>query len=137
MSGKADKKIKVKEELDHLVAATNYSLSGIDMASRETSVRHEIILGFLHFTAVVFMPFTFETKLVLTVVWFFVVVTELLNTAVESVVDIASPERRLLAKRAKDVASAAVFTALVCFGLSWAAALAHWAYVRFFAELMN
>lgn len=40
-----------------------------------------------------------------------VVATELLNSAIESVVDLVSPEDRPLAKRAKDIAAAAVLVA--------------------------
>ncbi len=40
-----------------------------------------------------------------------VVVAELLNSAIESVVDLVSPEDHPLAKRAKDVAAAAVLVA--------------------------
>jgi diacylglycerol kinase (ATP) len=40
-------------------------------------------------------------------------VAELLNTAIEAVVDLASPEHHELARRAKDVASAAVLMAAV------------------------
>ncbi len=112
-----------KSGIEHLVAATNYSLSGVEMASHETAIRHEIILGVFHFIAVLAIPLSVEIRLILSVSWFLVVVTELMNTAVEAVVDIASPERRPLAKRSKDVASAAVFTALVCFGTSWGYAL--------------
>ncbi len=42
-----------------------------------------------------------------------VVVAELLNSALESVVDLVSPDDHPLAKRAKDVAAAAVLVAAV------------------------
>lgn len=41
----------------------------------------------------------------------FVLAAELLNTALEAVVDLASPEQHPLAKRAKDIAAAAVLVA--------------------------
>ncbi len=128
-TGKPDK----KKGLDHMIAATGYSLSGVGMASHETAIRHEIVLGVIHFIVLLVMPFSIETKLILTCTWFLVVVVEMMNTAVEAVVDIASPERQPLAKRAKDVASAAVFTTLVCLGVCWGLAVLHWAYVRWFA----
>lgn len=43
----------------------------------------------------------------------FVIAVELLNTAVEAVVDLVSPEHHPLAKRAKDVAAAAVLIAAI------------------------
>jgi diacylglycerol kinase (ATP) len=47
----------------------------------------------------------------------FVWVTEALNTAIEDVVDLASPERHPLAGRAKDVAAAAVLVSAVAAGI--------------------
>ena len=41
------------------------------------------------------------------------VAAELANTAIEAVVDLASPQRHPLAQRAKDVAAAAVFVSIV------------------------
>lgn len=113
-----------KKGLAHLAASTTYSLSGIGIASKETAIRHEMILGAIHFLAVILLDLTLPFRLLLIAVWFVVVITELLNTAIEAVVDLASPERHRLAKRAKDVASAAVFAALVLFGVGWVFALA-------------
>jgi len=49
---------------------------------------------------------------------------ELLNSAIEAVVDKVSPEFHELAGRAKDMGSAAVFLLLVMTGLSWVLILA-------------
>jgi diacylglycerol kinase (ATP) len=54
-----------------------------------------------------------------------VLLTEILNSAIEAVVDRASPERHPLAGRAKDMGSAAVMIALVICTLSWGLALWH------------
>ncbi len=53
----------------------------------------------------------------------FVLVVELLNSAIESVVDRISDEHHELAGRAKDMGSAAVFFALVITAVTWAAVL--------------
>ena len=50
-------------------------------------------------------------------------VVELLNSAIEAVVDRVSPELHPLSKRAKDLGSAAVMLTLVACGLLWASAL--------------
>lgn len=44
----------------------------------------------------------------------FVFVTEMINTAVETVVDLCSPEYHALAKKAKDIAAGAVLISAVC-----------------------
>ncbi|MCG6506940.1 diacylglycerol kinase, partial [Vibrio parahaemolyticus] len=52
-----------------------------------------------------------------------VMVVELLNSAVEAVVDRIGPEHHELAGRAKDMGSAAVFIAMVISGYIWVEAL--------------
>jgi diacylglycerol kinase (ATP) len=52
-----------------------------------------------------------------------VMVVELLNTAVESVVDRVGPEWHSLSKRAKDIGSAAVLLSLLLCAAIWGAAL--------------
>ena len=55
--------------------------------------------------------------------WLFLLVTELLNTAIEAIVDLASPGYHVLAKRSKDLASAAVCLAIVVNAIAWLAAV--------------
>jgi diacylglycerol kinase (ATP) len=58
----------------------------------------------------------------------FVMVTELLNTAVESAIDRIGPQWHDLSKRAKDMGSAAVLLSLIlCVGV-WVAAI--WQYIH-------
>ncbi len=54
-----------------------------------------------------------------------VLVVELLNSGIEAVVDRISYDHHDLSKRAKDIASAAVFLALLICGGIWSAALWH------------
>lgn len=107
----------------HLLASTKYSLSGLRVAVRETAVRHELYLGAAHFAAVFLLGVQWIPALVLSAIWVGIVVVELLNTAVEAVVDLVSPDYHELAGRAKDLGSAAVFLMLVLFFAAWALAL--------------
>jgi diacylglycerol kinase (ATP) len=50
---------------------------------------------------------------------FLLLIVELLNSAIETVVDRIGTERNELSGRAKDMGSAAVFLCLVLIGLSW------------------
>jgi len=52
-----------------------------------------------------------------------VLIVELLNSAIETVVDRVSPELHPLSKRAKDIGSAAVFMSLVNVAAVWALVL--------------
>ena len=53
-----------------------------------------------------------------------VIIVELLNTSVEAAIDRISFDHHSLSKRAKDIGSAAVFAALVLWGVVWALILA-------------
>jgi diacylglycerol kinase (ATP) len=46
-------------------------------------------------------------------------VTEMINAAIESVVDLVTSEKQPLAARAKDIGSAAVFSCIVLFIIAW------------------
>jgi diacylglycerol kinase (ATP) len=50
---------------------------------------------------------------------FLILITELLNTAVEHVVDRFGGERHPLSRKAKDAGSAAVLTSLICAAVIW------------------
>ena len=66
-----------------------------------------------------FLPLSYEWKGLLLFATLSVLVVELLNSAIETVVDLASPEFHDLAKRAKDLGSAAVMVSLILAGLLW------------------
>jgi diacylglycerol kinase (ATP) len=117
---------KGRTGLDRLVRASGYSMQGLASAYRgEQAFRQEVWL------AVVLLPLSFwlagswvEWALLAGSVMG-VMVVELLNTGIESVVDRVSYETHALSKRAKDIASAAVLlSVLTCAGI-WIAALWH------------
>ena len=54
-----------------------------------------------------------------------VLIVELLNTGIESVIDRIGPEWHALSKRAKDTGSAAVLLSLLLCAGTWAMALIH------------
>ncbi|MEO8777158.1 MAG: diacylglycerol kinase [Rhodanobacter sp.] len=58
-------------------------------------------------------------KFALILVPLLVISAELFNSAIEAVVDMVSPEYHVLAGRAKDMGSAAVFVLLVLVAVSW------------------
>lgn len=118
-----DFRLTRKTGLAHFCAAFRYSMAGLRLAVHETAVRHELCLGVVHFVALAFVDLGWLVGLVLSAFWAFVVVIELLNTAIEAVVDLASPRYHELAGRAKDLGSAAVLLALTIFFCSWATAI--------------
>lgn len=103
---------ETRKGLAHFRAAFGYSMQGLVAAIRhESAFRLELVLGVVHYVLVMLVPTSEPVRIALILSWPFLLVVELLNSSVENVVDLASPEWHELAKRAKDMASAAVFVA--------------------------
>lgn len=106
--------------LTHLVHSTRYSWKGLNAAFRnEAAFRQEVGI-----TAVM-LPFAWWigegplSWLLLVGSLFFVLIVELLNSAIENVVDRIGTEHHVLSGRAKDIGSAAVMLSLIMAGLTW------------------
>ena len=110
-------------ETPHLAAATSNSLRGIRDALRGTAFRQECAVGVAHYVALFLVPMRGEFRVALAMAWAAILAAELLNTAVEAVVDLASPEWHPLARKAKDAASASVFVLIALTLALWCAAL--------------
>ena len=87
--------------------------------SSERAFRQEVFLCFFLVPFAVLGGFSVFEKLFLISSLFLVLMVELLNSGIEAVVDKASPEIHPLAKRAKDVASAAVLVAIINAIIVW------------------
>lgn len=109
-----------------LLFALRYSLEGLRAGWREPAFRQELVLGAVLLPAAWQLGRTWAEMALLVGAVMAVWVVELLNTAVESVVDRIGPEWHALAKRAKDLGSAAVLLTLLFAGGVWAAALWTW-----------
>ncbi len=103
-----------------LAPAIKNSLAGLAAAYKhEIAFRQEVFL-FIVLTPVAIMISTSFIEFVLLIFSIiFIMVTELLNSAVEAVVDRVGLERHELSGRAKDIASAAVFVAILFFIMVW------------------
>ncbi len=104
----------------HLIDATGYSLKGLRIAFRhETAFRQELAL------CVVLMPLAWWIGsgpvewILLLGSCLLVLIVELINSAIESVVDRIGTEHHELSGKAKDIGSAAVMLALLAAGLAW------------------
>lgn len=105
-----------------IINATGYSMKGLKSAwINEAAFRQELMLILL------LMPLAFwigdslnQILLLITISWL-VVIVEILNSAIEAVVDRIGAEHHELSGRAKDLGSAAVFIALALNGLVWGA----------------
>jgi diacylglycerol kinase (ATP) len=100
--------------------AYKYGWQGLQAAwQHEAAFRTELIVSLLAVVAALLTPFTGGQRLLLLGCWVFVLIIELLNSAVEAVVDLASPNMHPLAGRAKDLASAAVLLAVLFTAVVW------------------
>ncbi len=117
-------KEKIKRDLeqagDRLWRATEYSLAGLRAAFRhEQAFRQEVYLLLIVVPLGLWLGDSPVEKVLLIGSWLIVMIVELLNSAVEAVVDRIGSEQHELSGRAKDIASAAVMVALTLAGLTW------------------
>ncbi|NMG36169.1 diacylglycerol kinase [Azoarcus sp. TTM-91] len=111
---------KGKTGIKRIWNAFHYSLAGLRAALRhEDAFRQECLLAAILIPLAFFMPTDGTGKALLIGSTLLMLIVELLNSAVEATVDRVSLERHQLAKRAKDIGSAAVLLALLNLTLVW------------------
>jgi diacylglycerol kinase (ATP) len=103
-----------------VVRAMQYSEKGIRSAWRdEAAFRQEVMLTILLAPLTLWLQLPKLDTVVLLALLAVVLVSELLNSGLEAVVDMGTAEVNVLAAKAKDCGSAAVFLALLIFGGAW------------------
>lgn len=109
-----------KADFARIIRAAGYSIKGLKAAYiHEAAFRQEI------WCSIILIPLAFWLgngvieKLLLVGSVFLVLIAELLNSAVESVVDRIGSDYHELSGRAKDIGSAAVFMAMVLLVITW------------------
>ncbi|MDP2879775.1 MAG: diacylglycerol kinase [Sulfuricella sp.] len=111
---------KGKTGLRRLWNAFHYSLAGFKAAyQNEDAFRQESLLAVALIPLALFLPTGAVGKALMIASVLLVLVVELLNSAVEATVDRISLEDHQLAKRAKDIGSAAVLLSLVNLAVVW------------------
>ena len=111
---------KGKTGLQRLWNALGYSLQGMASAFRhEDAFRQECLLAALLIPATFLIPVGGTQRALMIASVLLVLIVELLNSAVEAAVDRISLENHRLAKRAKDIGSAAVFLSLINVAAVW------------------
>jgi diacylglycerol kinase (ATP) len=104
----------------NLFKNTQYALEGLIHALKtESSFKLELIFGIFIFLTIYFIDVELVYKLVLTSTAFLVLIVELLNSAIENVVDLVTKEIHPLAKTAKDIGSTAVMFSIILHLLCW------------------
>ena len=110
--------------LQRILNATGYSLAGFKAAfQNEAAFRQIILINALLIPLSFFMPVSRVEQVLMIVVCLLAIIVELINSAIEAVVDRVSMEQHPLSKNAKDMGSAAQFVALAIITLTWGACL--------------
>jgi diacylglycerol kinase (ATP) len=111
---------KGKTGLRRLMNAFGYSMAGLKAAyQNEDAFRQEVLLAIILIPLALFIEHNAIGRALMIGSVLLVMVVELLNSAIEATVDRVSLERHDLAKRAKDIGSAAVFMSLLNLAIVW------------------
>jgi len=111
---------KGKTGLRRLINATRYSIDGLAAAFRHEDAFRMELIGFAVGTPVaLWLGRDGVERALLVGSLFLVLIVELLNSAIEAAVDRISLDEHQLAKRAKDIGSAAVMLSLIAAATVW------------------
>jgi len=115
---------KSKSGVKRILSAFSYSLDGFKTAWKlEQSFRQELVLVIFGVVVALILPVSVYQKLMLIVVLLLILIVELINSAIEAVVDRVSLERHSLSKNAKDFGSAAVLLTFTIAVATWVVVL--------------
>ena len=111
---------KGKQGLRRLINALGYSRDGLASAwKHEAAFREEVLLAVIAIPLGLWLGHGGVEKALLVGSIILILIVELLNSAIEAVVDRVSDEHHELSKRAKDIGSAAVLLALLFAATTW------------------
>ena len=106
--------------ITRIINATRYSLQGLRFAwKNESAFREEVVMGFFLVIAAFFLGDNNIEVALMIGTCFFVMIVEIINSAIEAVVDRAGTEHNALAGAAKDMGSAAVMLSIGLLIMTW------------------
>ena len=115
---------KGKTGVRRVLNALRYSMDGLRAAyTGEDAFRQEILLAAVLIPLALWLPVSGLGKALMIASVLLVLAVELINSAIEAVVDRISLDRHALSKRARDLGSAAVLLALINVGAVWGCVL--------------
>jgi diacylglycerol kinase (ATP) len=111
-----------KAGVGRIIKAAGYSINGIKACwQHEAAFRQEVALFVILFPASFFVAQSAVQWILLISPLLLVLMLEVINSAIESVVDRIGPEHHELSGRAKDMSSASVMFCLILMALTWGA----------------
>ena len=109
----------IRKPVRRLVRASRCSLAGLRCALREEAFRLELFVSAILAPLAFFMTSDGVERVLLIAAIGLVLITEVLNTAIERAVDRIGLENHKLSRDAKDLGSAAVFISILLAALIW------------------
>lgn len=104
----------------HLFKNTKYALSGLKhVLKTENSFRLELFFAIFIIFGILVIDASLTYKLILLVTGILVLIVELVNSAIENVVDLVTKQFAPLAKTAKDIGSTAVMFTIFLHVICW------------------
>jgi len=111
---------KGKTGFKRLINAFSYSIAGTMAAFKhEDAFRQEVVLTIVLTPVALYFGETAIDQALMISSLLFIIIVELLNSSIEATVDRISVKHHKLAKRAKDIGSAAVFFSLINAAVIW------------------
>jgi diacylglycerol kinase (ATP) len=106
--------------IGHIINAFRYTFDGLKSAwKNELAFRGEVVVAIIMIPLGIWLGQSAVEQALLIASILLILLTELVNSALEAVVDRIGPERHELSKRAKDMGSAAAFISMVTAALVW------------------
>ena len=97
-----------------------YAVEGfIDIVKNETSFKWQLLMLFTFGVIAWYLPISFAYSSLLFVSLFIPLLAEIVNSAIERVVDLVTQDYHILAKQAKDAGASLVFVSFIVTVLIW------------------
>ena len=116
--------MKLNKPKHNLFRNGGYAVEGfIDIVKNETSFKWQLLMLFVMGITAWILPISFSASSILFISLFLPILAEVINSAIERVVDLVTQEYHILAKQAKDVGATIVLLSLIVTTLIWCATL--------------
>lgn len=114
------KRQNIPSHYKRIIKAFEYSFNGLkETFHSELAFRQELFAGLLAIPLALYLGKGTTQKALLLGSYLLILIVELMNTAIESAIDRVSTDHHDLSKKAKDIASAAVFLSIVNMTVIW------------------
>ncbi len=102
-----------------------YAVEGfVDIVKNETSFKWQLLMFFVMGTVAWNIPVSFSYSSILFVSLFIPILAEVINSAIERVVDLVTNDYHILAKQAKDIGATIVLLSLIITAIIWSLVIA-------------